>query len=488
MSLRGTAGRTPAHREHRPVWSAIPDRRSALTTIRIRDMSDADPQSRSSESDRSANPIFRGAKTVLRVLFALVFLGAGVILVGASSVFLIQAVRTGTVQDALLGSMLALMGVGFLYGVGQTIHAIWTSDQGQTDEPETASADREGAVHSSEHGGQDSYGGTASTARPPGRLPQPSGIRRFGRRLARTARAIGCGWFFLIPLLTFLIYWEVLTVKDYLAGRSGLVLTLAEGALVLVVVLSIIGSVVRGTWREQGDPTERELRGLDDESSDRSPRRIRASKYPTTYNSVPKLVIFTPLLWTGFGFLIYYWMWPKIQTGGIKVALVFAVLIVIPIGGVLLYFSYELYTGMQHRLRYDRGTFVLDRLHPTLGGTLRGRAETGIDPENRPPDGFSVNVKCLKRWPKRSDDDRRREKILWWTEQQVEGQLRASGDGISVPVDIDLPEDQPPSTLASGGPTIHWYLDVRADKTDPPYAQRFEISVLAPDDRLAGTV
>lgn len=403
----------------------------------------------------------------------------GPIFVGLGGSSLVEAVRGGSVHDGVSGGIFLILGVGFLYAAGHMVHMIWTSDEGPTKD-KTASADGDGTYEASKWNPPDSHDGSPSTSRPPGRSFRRSGIRQIGRKLGGTVRAIGCGWLFLLPVLTGVIYGEVLAVRGYLAGRNGLFPLLAI-SVVLLVVLTAIGSFLVETWRGRGESDEEETKALGDYQSAWSTRRIPASKYPKSTPNPVGTLLFGLLLGAGVGFGAYYGFRQGFWTEDIGATIGFTVIVGLPIVLAVVFLLRTGYSAVRHRRRYDRGVFEMDTYPAVLGGTLRGTVETGMALEDRPPEGFRVKVTCGRIVGGETSSFRR----LWQTEKQVDNQVQVGGKGIAVPIEIDLPEDQPPSKLDPSSKPIHWRMTIRADGVDPPYEQLFKIPVLSPDHRLA---
>lgn len=287
---------------------------------------------------------------------------------------------------------------------------------------------------------------------------------------------------FLLPVLTALIYAEVLVVNGYLAGRMGCPVTIGKSTLVLLF-LGVIGSVLIMFSRSQGDSDEPETKELGDYRTAWQTRRISASKYPKSTPNPLGTILFGLLLGTGVCYGIYYGFRQDVLTEDIGASIAVVVIIGVPTLALALFLLRAGYDAMRHRRRYDRGVFEMDTYPAVLGGTLRGTVETGMAWEDRPPEGFRVRVTCSRIVGGETSSSRQ----LWKTEEQVDSELQGSDERIAVPINIDLPEDQPPSRLDSSSQPIHWRLIIRADDVDPPYEQLFTIPVLPRDHRLAGT-
>lgn len=136
---------------------------------------------------------------------------------------------------------------------------------------------------------------------------------------------------------------------------------------------------------------------------------------------------------------------------------------------------YLLYHILRIRIQYDGVAFVMDDPPATLGSTLSGTLETGLPVPDRPPDGFHVVLSCYERRPGSSDQSQAYE-THWYAEAQADGQMDAEGT-TTIPVDFDLPDDQPPSSLRKTSTRILWRLEVNASEADPPFKPYFDLPV-----------
>ncbi|MCC5886469.1 MAG: hypothetical protein JJT88_08545 [Gammaproteobacteria bacterium] len=127
-------------------------------------------------------------------------------------------------------------------------------------------------------------------------------------------------------------------------------------------------------------------------------------------------------------------------------------------------------------------------VHP--GGTLRGRVETGVRPQDAPEQGFEVEVSCRYRWDETDISGSRRStrlrvETLWSTKVRATGSPAPSGTHLIVDLDLPLPGDKPGASLAGRRQGVHWELALRADVPEMDYLATFPLPILASDVRIA---
>lgn len=128
--------------------------------------------------------------------------------------------------------------------------------------------------------------------------------------------------------------------------------------------------------------------------------------------------------------------------------------------------------------RFKESTLILDDMPVSLGGRLRGTVSIGaaVPVES----AFEIELNCVERTRSRGRNRRSTERLLWqetWTVPKARCQLSATYS--TVPVDIPLPDDQPPSSTDEDERRIFWRLEVAGECSGPDYLSRFEIPVFA---------
>ena len=153
-------------------------------------------------------------------------------------------------------------------------------------------------------------------------------------------------------------------------------------------------------------------------------------------------------------------------------------------------------TGVRRR-KFQPSELVLRQCPAVLGGRLHGEVQTGMMQRNAPADGFRVALRCIHQWEESdsrySINDRRtyyRRKTLWETDRRCtphayerEGLVDSF---LAVAVDLEIPKDQPETTLGNTNEGISWEMEVTAPLKGVDYAARFKLPVFAPGNSLAG--
>ncbi len=188
------------------------------------------------------------------------------------------------------------------------------------------------------------------------------------------------------------------------------------------------------------------------------------------------LVLAAAVLWSAFAVAL-------VVVAHIFVADVGTVAVVVGIvaGGLLVH---ALLVRLRRR-KFGRSHLVLERTPAFLGDVLSGEVESGVREDAAPFKGFHIRVRCVHRWEdtprpagERSRHAIRRRDVLWEAEQWTDGQVRADGVSLSIPVRFELPADQPATTLPPGGEGIAWELEVTAEMDGLDYKAEFEVPVL----------
>lgn len=148
------------------------------------------------------------------------------------------------------------------------------------------------------------------------------------------------------------------------------------------------------------------------------------------------------------------------------------------------------------RRKFLPSELVLAQCPAVLGGHLRGEVQTGLIQRNGPRDGFRVALRCVHRWEERdsrySVGDRRtyyRRKVLWESERRCTPHAYERKELVdsllAVALDLEIPTDQPETTLGSTNEGISWELEITAPLKGVDYAARFKLPVFASGNTLA---
>lgn len=143
--------------------------------------------------------------------------------------------------------------------------------------------------------------------------------------------------------------------------------------------------------------------------------------------------------------------------------------------------------------RFAASHLVLERSPARLGDRLTGEIVTGVPQGKALREGFVVQLRCIHTWEETDyegrNDTRRRLRhrdILWETEQRTAGYAAAERRTLSVPVDYELPSEQPPTTLGGHGEGIVWELAISAAMPGIDYRARFQVPVFEPGHHFSG--
>ena len=129
--------------------------------------------------------------------------------------------------------------------------------------------------------------------------------------------------------------------------------------------------------------------------------------------------------------------------------------------------------------KFGTSIFHLDAVPVEPGGWLRGTVETGVPYRNAPVEGFRVQLACIQRSSYYDTDNERRvrEDLLWETETHVHGGRAGGAPTVSLPIDLGLPANQPPTEMTPPDDRILWRLSLHASVPGVDYAAQFEVPV-----------
>jgi hypothetical protein len=120
--------------------------------------------------------------------------------------------------------------------------------------------------------------------------------------------------------------------------------------------------------------------------------------------------------------------------------------------------------------RYGVSTLELTTLPAPVGHALEGLVRT--PPGLRPPDGFQVTLRCIRRVTRGSGRNRSTSETTLWQEER-----RVPAGGVGVAIAFPIPADAAPSDPGRGSDRVLWRLDVAADVPGVDYASSFEVPV-----------
>ena len=127
--------------------------------------------------------------------------------------------------------------------------------------------------------------------------------------------------------------------------------------------------------------------------------------------------------------------------------------------------------------RFGVSTFELDSFPVPLGGVLRGTVKATAEvPVN---EAFTVALNCVEQTTRQSGGkSTKSERVLWQDTQAIPRHRCQLVPGYStIPIDMRLPVDQPPTTEESGDDGIIWRLELNGECPGPDYASRFDVPV-----------
>jgi hypothetical protein len=133
--------------------------------------------------------------------------------------------------------------------------------------------------------------------------------------------------------------------------------------------------------------------------------------------------------------------------------------------------------------RYGTSTLRIDTLPGVLGDRFRGSVLANMPVVV----ALEAQIACERRmWRWTTDQKGHRTKewrtaMVWSETHAIErGRLMRSKDGVSIPIEVPLPPDQPACALDEDGAGIQWSLYVRAvEMTVPRFSVHFLIPVYA---------
>ena len=125
---------------------------------------------------------------------------------------------------------------------------------------------------------------------------------------------------------------------------------------------------------------------------------------------------------------------------------------------------------LRHR-KFGVSQFELSTLPGAIGGRLAGRIDTKL--REPPKDGVTLSLDCIR--VVRSGKSNR-ERLLWKTEKRVPASRLSRGwQGVSIPVDFEIPGDAQESTHE--GSRVFWRVSADADLAGVDFRARFEAPV-----------
>lgn len=140
------------------------------------------------------------------------------------------------------------------------------------------------------------------------------------------------------------------------------------------------------------------------------------------------------------------------------------------------------------RRKFGDSYLTLDHSPLALGDKLVGTVETGVTYSKMKSQTFHIECRCVHSWEETDysgpDDSRRRfmhSDVLWEVSRDASGIQSSEHDKLLVPIEFELPNDQPGATLESEYEGIQWELIVKAELAGLDYQARFKLPVFQED-------
>jgi hypothetical protein len=129
--------------------------------------------------------------------------------------------------------------------------------------------------------------------------------------------------------------------------------------------------------------------------------------------------------------------------------------------------------------RFKVATLQLDRHPIALGARVKGTIR--VDAEVPVTSDFRLELACSEERTTGSGKNRRRsERLVWQKQWRVpRHQCQIASLSTTIPVDVAVPADQPPTSLDEDSSRVSWRLDVTGECAGPDFWSRFELPVFA---------
>jgi hypothetical protein len=194
--------------------------------------------------------------------------------------------------------------------------------------------------------------------------------------------------------------------------------------------------------------------------------RISGSNRATAYLATGFAVFWNLVSWPALSAL------PRELESGNKAALLALLFPLVGIGLAI----WAIHAWLRLR-RFGVSTLVLDSFPAPLGGLLRGTAKASAQIPGS--EAFTVTLNCIEQRTRGSgDDSSKRERVLWQDTQTIPRHRCQISPGYStIPIEIRVPADEPPTSEESADDEIIWRLEVSGECPGPDYTSRFDVPV-----------
>ena len=131
------------------------------------------------------------------------------------------------------------------------------------------------------------------------------------------------------------------------------------------------------------------------------------------------------------------------------------------------------------RMRYGTTSVALQTLPAPLGDKLRGTIDAPLP--NPLPHGIKLALTCVNRVTSGTGNSRTTTDRILWQEKKSLGpeQIMAGPRGSTIPVEFEVPRDQPASDHANQDNQVLWMLRAEADVPGVNFDERYEVPVFA---------
>lgn len=184
------------------------------------------------------------------------------------------------------------------------------------------------------------------------------------------------------------------------------------------------------------------------------------------------------VIWNLFSFpfagvVLYSVVWP-LSDPGWKMVLFTIFILVFPVIG--LWQAWKVLKKKLQHWRFGHSTLVMDPMPARLGGRLQARLRIPTTRDDLSEEGVSVQLTCYRRELGGEGKIRRVEQ--WSSETQIHrSSVSRRETSVEVPISIDLPSDESPSSPRKHASRTQWELVARGSRPGLDYVATFEVPV-----------